>query len=267
MRADPVRHAAYICVSAPADAHAALAAAPVPALAGRLGLNDEFAARAGHPSDAAAFLRRVESTAGQIVDEGISDAAAVIHVASNDGGIVAAFCAEVEHLVTGAADVRVLSGTVQPTRYTGGAMHEFAYARQRVQEDGESMPNAFLVPLRKLPEWWAKGWMERHTYFLPTYDADGRMLNEGHALAASAGVPALMRRTYRCDAEYDFLTYFECADADVATFHAVCAALRDVQRNPEWRFVREGPTWRGRRMPGWSSLWTASDTVPTTPAR
>ena len=114
----------------------------------------------------------------------------------------------------------------------------------------------------------------------PRYDADGRMLSEGHALAASAGIPALMRRTYRCEdvsfrlkadttgtPQYDFLTYFECADADVPTFDAVCAALRDVGRNPEWRFVREGPTWRGRRSASWSALWTASDTVPTTPVR
>jgi hypothetical protein len=54
---------------------------------------------------------------------------------------------------------------------------------------------------------------------------------------------------------YDFLTYFECADADVPTFHAVCAALRDVSRNPEWKFVREGPTWHGRRVATWSGLF------------
>jgi hypothetical protein len=170
--------------------------------------------------------------------------------------------------------LRVLSGFSAPTVYTGGAMHQFAYARQRAQQDGAAMPNAFLLPLRKLPEWWAKDWMERHTYFLPRYDETGRVTSEGHPLAAEAGIAALMRRTYRCGGappgteSYDFLTYFECADAEVATFHAVCAALRDVRRNPEWRFVREGPTWRGRRMPSWSSLWTAlSDISPTTAAR
>ena len=149
-------------------------------------------------------------------------------------------------------------------------MHDFAYAHQRTQEPGTSMPNAFLLPLRKLPEWWEKDWMERHTYFLPRYDADGRMASEGHALTAAAGIPALMRRTYRCGdtsfrlkaeatgaPEYDFITYFECADADVSTFETVVRALRDVQRNPEWRFVREGPTWRGRRMESWSASWTA----------
>src|SRR5262245_22678078 len=85
--------------------------------------------------------------------------------------------------------------------------------------------------------------------------------NEGHALAAAAGIPSLMRRTYKQpqphepapDGEYDFINYFECADGDVATFHAVCEALRDVTRNPEWQFVREGPTWHGRRMESWSA--------------
>jgi hypothetical protein len=53
---------------------------------------------------------------------------------------------------------------------------------------------------------------------------------------------------------YDFITYFECSDADLPIFHQVCAALRDVTRNPEWRFVREGPTWQGRRVASWPEL-------------
>jgi hypothetical protein len=58
----------------------------------------------------------------------------------------------------------------------------------------------------------------------------------------------MLRRTYASDGDYDFVTYFECADDGVPTFHAVCDALRDVARNPEWAFVREGPTWQGRRV-------------------
>ena len=104
--------------------------------------------------------------------------------------------------------------------------------------------------------------MERHTYFLPRYDEEGRMTSQGHALAAEAGIACLLRRTYRAATEpapegaYDFVNYFECADADVPTFHAVCAALRDPTRNPEWRFVREGPTWHGRRVPTWPDLFS-----------
>lgn len=267
---EPIRRGAYLCIST-GDA-AAVLAAPVAAIAARLNLQDEFAASNGHPPGAVAFLRREASTVGDIADEGLYEAEAIVHVASNDEAVVSTFCADVERSLSGIARVERLSGAVQPTSYTGGAMHEFAYAHQRVQQSGETMPNAFLLPLRKLPEWWAKDWMERHTYFLPRYE-HGRMVSEGHPLAAAAGIPALMRRTYRCGERpspedgYDFLTYFECADADVPIFDAVCAALRDVRRNPEWQFVREGPTWRGRRMKGWSALWTVSDTVPTTPAR
>jgi hypothetical protein len=103
--------------------------------------------------------------------------------------------------------------------------------------------------------------MERHTYFLPRFDDTGRRLTEGHALAAAAGIPCLLRRTYRSPTEpapegtYDFVNYFECADADVPVFHQVCTALRDVARNPEWQFVREGPTWRGRRVATWAELF------------
>src|SRR5437867_12092192 len=116
--------------------------------------------------------------------------------------------------------------------------------------------------MSKTDDWWRKDWMERHTYFLPRYDDHGRMTSEGHALAARSGIPCLLRRTYvhatepAPPAEYDFVTYFECADAAVPTFHQVCAALRDVERNPEWKFVREGPTWQGRRVASWAELFS-----------
>jgi len=138
-------------------------------------------------------------------------------------------------------------------------MNQFAYAHQVVQQPGVAAPNAFLLPMSKTAAWWGKDWMERHTYFLPRYE-HGRMVSEGHALAAAAGVPVLMRRTYDHETSpapagaYDFVTYFECADAAVPTFHAVCTALRDVRRNPEWEFVREGPCWHGRRAATWEAM-------------
>lgn len=116
--------------------------------------------------------------------------------------------------------------------------------------------------MSKTAEWWRKDWMERHTYFLPRYDDRGQMIAVGHALAAEAGISCLLRRTYHAlevpapPGSYDFLTYFECADADVPVFERACANLRDVKQNPEWRFVREGPTWHGRRVPGWEALFS-----------
>jgi len=267
MRADdersehPTRHGAYLCLTVPPAARRAVAASDLTELARRLGLANEFEAQ-GHPDHAVAYLRRVSVKPGTIADDGLASADAVVHVASPSAERVGEFCDGAESLLPKGIGLRVLSGEVRPPSFTGNALHNFAYAHQVVQQPGPVMPNAFLLPTRKTDDWWRKTWMERHTYILPRYDADGRMLCEGHALAAAGGVASLLRRTYR-HAEhpapggaYDFVNYFECADPEVPTFHAVCAALRDVARNPEWRFVREGPTWQGRRVAAWSELFT-----------
>ena len=39
--------------------------------------------------------------------------------------------------------------------------NEFAYAHQRLQQNGTDMPNAFLLPMKKTAAWWQKDWMER----------------------------------------------------------------------------------------------------------
>lgn len=256
-----LRHGAYVCLNVPDGARRTVAAAAVPALAERLGLRNEFAPGDGHPPEAIAFLSRVRATPADIADDELLRTDAVVHVASATAAPVAEFCAEVTRLLAPTTTPCVLGGVVRPMSYTGNAMHNFAYAHRVLQQPGTLMPNAFLVPLSKTADWWKKDWMERHTYILPRYDDAGRMVNEGHALAAEAGIACLMRRTYRHQTEpapagtYDFITYFECADADVPTFHEVCAALRDVTKNPEWKFVREGPTWQGRRVATWSELF------------
>jgi hypothetical protein len=258
---DPLRHGAYICLRVPDDARRAVASAAVPALAARLGLQSEFAAEHGHPAEAIAFLRRVGATAADIVDDELRRADVVVHVASATAGPVARFCAEIADTLGSVTKPYVIGGVVRPLVYTGHAMHNFSYAHRVLQQPGPAMPNAFLVPMSKTPAWWSKGWMERHTYFLPKYDDAGQMVNQGHALASEAGIACLMRRTYKHPVEpapagtYDFVTYFECADADVPTFHEVCAALRDTTKNPEWRYVREGPTWQGRRVATWAELF------------
>ena len=109
------------------------------------------------------------------------------------------------------------------------------------------MPNAFLLPLKKTAAWWEKDWMERHTYFLPRYE-NGAMSRRATRSPRATGSRRCCAARTRAEGEYDFVTYFECADDGVPTFHAVCDALRDVARNPEWEFVREGPTWQGRRV-------------------
>ena len=253
-------HGAYVCLRALDRAGARSSAAPLAALTERLGLRNEFDPGDPPARESFALLRRQRAMSADINDEGILGADWVIHVASKRGEVVDQLCEGVAKQLGPAARARVLRGVVRPKNYTSTAMNNWAYAHAVVQQPAAVMPNAFLCPMSKTPEWWTKDWMERHTYFLPRYDEHGRMVSEGHALATAAGIPCLLRRTYKAFSEpaaageYDFVSYFECDDASIPTFHAVCAALRDVARNPEWRFVREGPTWQGRRVASWEEL-------------
>jgi hypothetical protein len=131
----------------------------------------------------------------------------------------------------------VIGGVVSRATTPGG--HEQLRLRAPDhQQPGALMPNAFLLPMNKTAAWWAKDWMERHTYFPAALRRRGRMKNEGPRAGIAAGISCLLRRTYKSTTEpapegaYDFVTYFECADADVPTFHQVCASLRDVAKNP-----------------------------------
>jgi hypothetical protein len=259
-----LRHGAYVCLRAKdmGDTEA-LARAPVPALAERLGLRNEFAPEGGPPPESVAYLRRQGATPRDVEDNGVLRADWVIHAVSVASDPVMSFCVGMRGLLEPYASVRILSGVVRPRNYTGAAMEKWAYARAVAQKPGSAMPNAFLLPMSKAPDWWGKGWMERHTYFLPRYDEAGRMVAEGHALAAADGIPRIYRRTYHAldqpasDDAYDFITYFECADPDIPLFERICANLRDVGKNPEWKFVREGPSWHGRRVPTWQDLFAA----------
>ena len=256
-----LRHGAYLCIQVRNGADmVAFPRVPMAALADDLGLESEFTADGPPPQKSIAFLRRQTSRARDILDEAVERAHYVIHVASKSSDPVMNFCVQARGLLEPYAEVRVLAGVVRPRTYSSGAMEKFAYERAVVQQPGAIMPNGFLIPMSKTAEWWRKDWMERHTYFLPRYDDEGRMVAEGHALAAEAGIACLLRRSYHAvdlpapAGSYDFITYFECSDVDVPVFEGVCAALRDVKRNPEWKFVREGPTWHGRRVATWEDL-------------
>jgi hypothetical protein len=257
---EPQAYGAYVCLRAPNGCRAGTAAADVDGLAARLGLASEFEAPAEPPKATVGYLKRVGAEAADVDDDTLLDADAVVHAFAPDAATVDAFCAGLSELLPDGVESYVLRGVLRPMRYTGSAMHNYSYAHRVLQQHGSEAPNAFLLPLNKTEAWWRKDWWERHTYFLPRYDEEGRMRAQGHALAAEAGIGTLMRRTYKAETEpapagaYDFLNYFECADADVPAFHAVCAALRDTVRNPEWAFVREGPTWHGRRVATWGDL-------------
>jgi hypothetical protein len=262
-RADDVRSAAvtrygaYFALTMEVGAAARIGPA-IDDLIRRFDLRNEF--DAPHPATASTvgFLRRTQVTPGDLRDESLLAAGAVMHLSSEAPERVFEFRREFSHLAPSAS---VLAGVVRPLRYTGNMMHNYGYAHRVLQQSGTVMPTMFLMPLTKTAAWWKKDWWERHTFFLPRYDESGQMISQGHALAAAAGISCLMRRTYwnatepAPAGEYDFINYFECADQDIPTFQRVCAALRDTKENPEWAFVREGPTWQGRRVAAWEELW------------
>jgi hypothetical protein len=155
------------------------------------------------------------------------------------------------------ADVISMEGAVRSPRYTSTEMQRYADKQTPPRRSGRLNPNAIIVPIRKSAEWWQMSALERQGYFYPHFDRVGGCPVKGHAQAAEKGIPSLFRRMYHNPdgyerpGEFDFLSYFECEDEGLPVFDHVLAQLRDPGQNPEWRFVQEGPTWRGKRVLRW----------------
>jgi hypothetical protein len=164
---------------------------------------------------------------------------------------------ELKRRLGDSADLTSLDGAARATRYTSAELHDFAYRRAALRRNGRTAPFAIILPINKTADWWAQPALNRHAYFYPHVDVVSGSPVPGHALSASDGVATIYRRLfhnpdgYQRDGEYDFLTYFECEPEHLDTFARVHKALRDADKNPEWRFVREGPLWRGRRVLRW----------------
>ena len=163
---------------------------------------------------------------------------------------------ELQRRVADVAAVTSIEGAVRVPQYTSAEMYEYAFRTAMPRGSGRVQRNVIIIPIRKSGEWWDKAALERQTYFYPHTDASGGRV-KGHALAAEQGITTVFRRLYYNPdghgrkGEWDFVTYFECADEHLATFDHICQALRDVRQNPEWEYVTEGPEWRGRRVLKW----------------
>ena len=163
---------------------------------------------------------------------------------------------ELRRRVADIAQVTTLVGAVRAPQYTSAAMYAYAYKPAMARESGRVQKNVIIIPMRKSKEWWDKAELERQTYFYPHADATGARV-KGHARAAEPGISTIYRKLYYNpdgqgrEGEWDFVTYFECADEYLATFDQICRTLRDIRHNPEWRYVTEGPEWRGRRVMKW----------------
>ncbi len=155
------------------------------------------------------------------------------------------------------AEVTTLTGAVRVPQYTSVEMYAWAYSQAKGRSSGRNTRNAIILPIRKTAEWWEMPAMERHQFFYPHHDRATSQNVPGHAELGRAAASRVCRRLYYNPdgegraGEWDFITYFECADEDLALFDDTLAAVRDVSRNPEWRYVEEGPLWRGRRSLRW----------------
>ena len=164
---------------------------------------------------------------------------------------------ELRRRVGEAGDVDTLDGCMRAPQYTSASVAVWAYEQARIHATGRALPNAIIIPIRKNADWWALTELERHQYFYPHHDVKSGCPVSGHASLGRDAAPHIYRRLYhnpigpgRPD-EWDFVTYFECDDEGLPRFDATLAAMRDVSKNPEWRFVEEGPMWRGRRVLRW----------------
>jgi hypothetical protein len=191
------------------------------------------------------------------VGRGIAGARYVLQISSKYRPRLQETEAELRRRLSDLAEVTALDGAVRVPQYTSAEMHEHAFKHAVPRMSGRFHPNVIILPIRKSAAWWQKPALERQVYFYPHADLQTGTCVKGHALAAEAGIRTIHRRLYYNPdghgraGEFDFITYFECADEHVATFDQVCRELRDEHKNPEWRFVMEGPEWRGRRVVKW----------------
>jgi hypothetical protein len=155
------------------------------------------------------------------------------------------------------SEIITVEGAARNPRYSSAEMVNYSNRNAPPRRSGRLSRNAIIIPIRKTSEWWQKSTLERHSYFYPHVDHASASPVKGHALAAEKGIGSLFRRVYhnpegyQRENEFDFLTYFECDDEALPVFESVMNALRDFHQNPEWRYVEEGPIWRGRRVLRW----------------
>ena len=217
----------------------------------------------GPPSDEAFEQGRFQLLRAE---DGLTSEQQIAHPEiSGSHGLIRLECASLEPINTYETGLRVLfasrggsvetlAGVMRPRSYTSHAMIQFAYAHALPPGPGEMYPLAAVTPMNKTAAWWNMDFLHRESFFLPRYDEDENMVVKGHALASAAGVPNINRRLvhapegYGLDENYDFVGYFEFAEADAPVFRQVMAALRDTEQNPEWKYVLEGPEWWGRRV-------------------
>lgn len=215
---------------------------------------DADGSRDMQPQETIQFLQADGPSEGR---EGIGAARYVAHLSANYRPRLEEVMVDLKRRISGSANVIVLDGAERATRYTSAEMHAYAYKPAQARLSGRTARNAIIVPMSKTSGWWEKSALERHSYFYPHREDSTGYPVQGHAKAAEAGITKIFRKLYhnpdgyQRQGAFDFITYFECTDENLGVFDQICRALRDERQNPEWKYVLEGPEWRGKRVLRW----------------
>jgi len=215
---------------------------------------DADGTREVQPQETIQFLQAEGATHGR---EGVGAARYVVHVSANYRPRLVEVVCDLKRRLGDAARLIILDGAERMPRYSSAEMRNFAYKAALARQSGRVSANAIIAPMSKTAEWWEKTALERHTYFYPHHEDSSGSPVKGHAKAAEAGIRKIFRRLYhnpdgyQRPEEFDFVGYFECTDENLPVFDQICRSLRDERQNPEWKYVIEGPEWRGKRVLRW----------------
>jgi chlorite dismutase len=146
--------------------------------------------------------------------------------------------AEGSDFVDGAGASWILSGVRSHERYLERAERERLAARQEgLDRPGSRL--AVLIPIRKTDAWWSLPQDERRAIF---------EARSQHIALGAKYLPAIARRLYHArdlGEPFDFLTWFELADADAEAFAELVGRLRETE---EWSYVTREIEIRLRRQ-------------------
>jgi hypothetical protein len=137
----------------------------------------------------------------------------------------------------------LFKGVPQHLQYTTRAQRDDLARRSRPELPPSKDTVAVIIPIRKVPAWWALAHDERNAYF------QKRKGLEGHTAIGAEYADRIYRKLYHTryaarTTDHDFITYFEFERAREGDFKRLLAALRDPKLNPEWGFVdREYEVW------------------------
>jgi len=121
----------------------------------------------------------------------------------------------------------VLHGVTSNERYVERPERAALIERQRPLGRAEA-DRAALIPITKSPDWWELTQDDRRGIFEAT---------SHHIAVGLEYLPAVARRLHHgrdIGAEFDFLTWFEFANADADAFDELVGRLRETE---EWSYV------------------------------